>query len=345
MNNSFKLLSITLLALSLFACGSSTETKKHNFSLQTNAKNNVITLGETLNLSIKNPKNETITAVSYKINDKQVSESFATNDLKLGVQTLTATISYDDTTADVSTKITVLNNTKPKIYTYKIVNTYPHDITSYTQGLEFYNGELYESTGQYRESKLRKVDYKTAEVLKNINLQSQYFGEGLTVLNDKIYQLTWRENTGFVYDVNSFEKLSSFTYGKSNEGWGLCNDGTRIFKSDGTENIWLLNPETLAEEETIQVYREKGKVVGLNELEWVNGKIYSNLYQFNGVAIINPKNGAMEAVIDFSPLHKLVTQHQGLDVLNGIAYNPDTNTLFVTGKRWDKLFEVEIIEQ
>ncbi len=345
MNNSFKLLSITLLALSLFACGSSTETKKHNFSLQTNAKNNVITLGETLNLSIKNPKNETITAVSYKINDKQVSESFATNDLKLGIQTLTATINYDDTTADVSTKITVLNNTKPKIYTYKIVNTYPHDITSYTQGLEFYNGELYESTGQYRESKLRKVDYKTAEVLKNINLQSQYFGEGLTVLNDKIYQLTWRENTGFVYDVNSFEKLSSFTYGKSNEGWGLCNDGTRIFKSDGTENIWLLNPETLAEEETIQVYREKGKVVGLNELEWVNGKIYSNLYQFNGVAIINPKNGAMEAVIDFSPLRKLVTQHQGLDVLNGIAYNPDTNTLFVTGKRWDKLFEVEIIEQ
>ncbi|MEY8869809.1 glutaminyl-peptide cyclotransferase [Meridianimaribacter flavus] len=345
MNNSFKLLSITLLALSLFACGSSTETKKHNFSLQTNAKNNVLTLGETLNLSIKNPKNETITAVSYKINDKQVSESFATNDLKLGVQTLTATISYDNTTADVSTKITVLNNTKPKIYTYKIVNTYPHDITSYTQGLEFYNGELYESTGQYRESKLRKVDYKTAEVLKNINLQSQYFGEGLTVLNDKIYQLTWRENTGFVYDVNSFEKLSSFTYGKSNEGWGLCNDGTRIFKSDGTENIWLLNPETLAEEETIQVYREKGKVVGLNELEWVNGKIYSNLYQFNGVAIINPKNGAMEAVIDFSPLRKLVTQHQGLDVLNGIAYNPDTNTLFVTGKRWDKLFEVEIIEQ
>lgn len=345
MNNSFKLLSITLLALSLFTCGSSTETKKHNFSLQTNAKNNVITLGETLNLSIKNPKNETITAVSYKINDKQVSESFTTNDLKLGVQTLTATISYDNTTADVSTKITVLNNTKPKIYTYKIVNTYPHDITSYTQGLEFYNGELYESTGQYRESKLRKVDYKTAEVLKNINLQSQYFGEGLTVLNDKIYQLTWRENTGFVYDVNSFEKLSSFTYGKSNEGWGLCNDGTRIFKSDGTENIWLLNPETLAEEETIQVYREKGKVVGLNELEWVNGKIYSNLYQFNGVAIINPKNGAMEAVIDFSPLRKLVTQHQGLDVLNGIAYNPDTNTLFVTGKRWDKLFEVEIIEQ
>ncbi|MGG5487332.1 glutaminyl-peptide cyclotransferase [Gaetbulibacter sp. PBL-D1] len=345
MNNRFKLLSITLLALSLFACGSSTETKKHNFSLQTNAKNNVITLGETLNLSIKNPKNETITAVSYKINDKQVSESFATNDLKLGVQTLTATISYDNTTADVSTKITILNNTKPKIYTYKIVNTYPHDITSYTQGLEFYNGELYESTGQYRESKLRKVDYKTAEVLKNINLQSQYFGEGLTVLNDKIYQLTWRENTGFVYDVNSFEKLSSFTYGKSNEGWGLCNDGTRIFKSDGTENIWLLNPETLAEEETIQVYREKGKVVGLNELEWVNGKIYSNLYQFNGVAIINPKNGAMEAVIDFSPLRKLVTQHQGLDVLNGIAYNPDTNTLFVTGKRWDKLFEVEIIEQ
>ena len=231
------------------------------------------------------------------------------------------------------------------MYSYKIINEYPHDIRSYTQGLEFHNGELYESTGQYRESKLRKVNYKTAEVLNNINLEAQYFGEGLTILNDKIYQLTWQEQIGFIYDVNTFKKTSSFKYGQSKEGWGLCNNGFQIYKSDGTEHIWLLDTNTLAEKEKLQVYTNKGKVGSLNELEWINGKIYANIYQRNGVVIINPDNGAVEGVIDFSPLRKLVKQHQGLDVLNGIAYNPDTNTIFVTGKRWDKLFEVEVIKK
>ena len=118
-----------------------------------------------------------------------------------------------------------------------------------------------------------------------------------------------------------------------------------IYKSDGTENIWILNPETEVEESHIQAYHNRGNVIGLNELEWIDGKIYANRYQLNGVAIINPKNGAVEGVIDFSPLRKLVTQHKGLDVLNGIAYNPETKTIFITGKRWDKLFEVEITEK
>ena len=218
--------------------------------------------------------------------------------------------------------ITILNNESPKIFTYNIINEYPHDITSYTQGLEFYNDTLYESTGQYKESKLRKVDYKTGEVIKNIDLADEYFGEGLTILNDKIYQLTWQKGTGFVYDVNTFEKLSSFKYGNSKEGWGLCNNDKSIYKSDGTEKIWLLNPETLVEEEYIQVFTNKGKIIGINEMEWIDGKIYANRYQKDGVAIINPKNGAVIGVIDFSPLKKIVTQHEGLDVLNGIAYNP-----------------------
>ena len=125
----------------------------------------------------------------------------------------------------------------------------------------------------------------------------------------------------------------------------MCNNNNTIYKSDGTEKIWLLNPETLVEEDYIQVYTNKGKIIGINEMEWINGKIYANRYQKDGVAIINPKNGAVIGVVDFKPLKKLVTQHEGLDVLNGIAYNPKTNTIFVTGKRWDKLFEVEIIEK
>jgi glutamine cyclotransferase len=167
----------------------------------------------------------------------------------------------------------------------------------------------------------------------------------LTILNDNIYQLTWHENTVFIYNLTTFEKKGSFKYGQSKEGWGLCNNGNVIYKSDGTENIWVLNPETQAEESHIQAYHNRGKVFGLNELEWINGKIYANRYQLNGVAIINPKNGAIEGVIDFSPLHKLVTQHPKLDVLNGIAYNLETKTLFVTGKYWDKLFEVQITEK
>ena len=239
----------------------------------------------------------------------------------------------------------VLNNKQPEIYSYEIINTYPHDITSYTQGLEFYKGELFESTGQYNESKLRKVDYKTGDVLKNIDLKNGYFGEGLTVLDDKIYQLTWQADTGFIYDVNTFEKLNIFRYNNSKEGWGICNDGKSLYKSDGTEKIWILNTTTVSEDDKIEVYTNKAKIKSLNELEWINGKIYANIYQQNGVVIVNPKNGAVEGVIDFSPLKDLVKQHSGLDVLNGIAYNPETETIFVTGKRWDKLFEVKIVKK
>lgn len=337
---------ITIFTVSfLVSCGNGNNTKSKNFSIETNAKKNTIILGETLEISLANPKNLKINSVTYQIDDKNIESPFSTQNLKLGTHNLTAIVNYNDNSESLSAKITVLNNERPKIYSYKIINEYPHDITSYTQGLEFHNGELYESTGHYGESKLRKVDYKTGKILKNIDLSKDYFGEGLTILNDKIYQLTWQENTGLVYNLSTFEKMGSFKYGQSKEGWGLCNDGNVMYKSDGTENIWILNPETQAEENHIQAYHNRGKVVGLNELEWINGKIYANRYQLNGVAIINPKNGAIEGVIDFSPLQKLVTQHQGLDVLNGIAYNPETKTIFVTGKRWDRLFEVEITEK
>ncbi len=139
--------------------------------------------------------------------------------------------------------------------------------------------------------------------------------------------------------------LNTFKYNQSKEGWGLCNDGTKLYKSDGTEKIFILSAENQAETDHIQVFTDKGKIGQLNELEWIDGKIYANIYQRNGVVIINPNNGATEAVIDFSSLKEKVTQHSKLDVLNGIAYSPKTNTIFVTGKRWDKLFEVRILEK
>ena len=181
-----KVLTIIFLAGFIWSCGSNSGQKQSDFSIATNAKNNTITIGETLSLSIKNPNNYKIESVSYSLNGRAISENTALTNTKIGEQTIEAKI------------ITDLNNTSPKVYSYKIINEYPHDITSYTQGLEYYNGELYESTGQRGESKLRKVNYKTGDVLKNVDLDREYFGEGLTVLNDKVYQLTWTSGRGFV---------------------------------------------------------------------------------------------------------------------------------------------------
>ncbi|MEL0456121.1 glutaminyl-peptide cyclotransferase [Flavobacteriaceae bacterium SZ-1-7] len=339
----FKFLTIIFLSSFIASCGSNSS--QNYFTIKTNAEKGNISNAATLNLSIENKKNYTIDSVSYLLSGKKVESTIPLKNFKLGKQALEATVYFNNEKQSVSSQVTILNSELPKVYGFEILNEYPHDITSYTQGLEFFNDTLYESTGQNKESKLRKVDYKTGNIIKNINLADEYFGEGLTILNNKIYQLTWQKGTGFIYDLNTFEKLDSFRYGNSKEGWGLCHDSNVIYKSDGTENIWLLNPETLVEEDYIQVCTNKGKIVGINELEWVDGKIYANRYQKNGVAIINPENGAVEGVIDFTALKNKVTQHSGLDVLNGIAYNPKTKTIFVTGKRWDKLFEVQVIEK
>ena len=337
----FKLLTFIGLSVLISACGT---TPKSNFSIQTNSKTNIISNSETLSIELLNPNNRDFDSIQLTLDTKKITTTVDLSKMTLGEKLIKAKVFYEDTFEVALKKVIVVNSEAPKLYTYEIINTYAHDITSYTQGLEFYKGELYESTGQYGESKLRKLDYKNGTVLKNINLSAAYFGEGLSVLNDKIYQLTWKEGRGLVYDVNSLEQIETFNYGQSKEGWGLCNDGQKFYKSDGSEYLWFLNPNTLAEEGSLQAYTNKGKLTNLNELEWVDGKIYANRYQKNGVAIINPKNGAIEAVIDFKALKTKVTKHQGLDVLNGMAYNPKTKTMFVTGKRWDKMFEVRIIE-
>ena len=336
----FNYITVICLGLLLVNCGETNTSKQTGFSIDTNAK--FIALGDQLNLTISNPKKKNIESVSYKLNDIDIKPNHTLKSISLGKNTIEAIVNYDGNSETLTKQIEVNNNRRPDIYTYEIVNTYPHDITSYTQGLEFYKGELYESTGQRTESKLRKLNFETGEVLMNTDLADAFFGEGLTILNDSIYQLTWQSKRGFIYDVNSFKRLGTFNYGQSAEGWGLCNDGTQLYKSDGTEKIWFLNKDNLTENGHIEVYTEKGKIPSLNELEWIEGKIYANIYQRNGVVIINPENGAVEGVIDFKPLRKMVTQHAKLDVLNGIAFNPERNTIFVTGKNWDKLFEVRI---
>ena len=234
---------------------------------------------------------------------------------------------------------------KRQVYSYEIVNTFPHDKKAFTQGLEFHNDTLYETTGKKGRSSLRKIDYKSGEILQQVNLENTFFGEGLTILNDKIYHLTWQSGTGFVYNLSDLKKVDSFKYGSSKEGWGLCNDGKKLFKSDGTEKIWFLNPETLVEEGYIQTVTNKSVFNKANELEYVDGKIYANVWQKESMMIINATSGAIEGVINFGGLKDKVTKHDQLDVLNGVAYHPGRKTFFVTGKNWDKLFEVTLVKK
>jgi glutaminyl-peptide cyclotransferase len=349
--NKFNLLLLFILSFLFFSCGSNNGKKKSDFSLQIDENKTEFSLNESLKASILNTKNKTIDSVAFYMGDRYLNAQEKTQlnlDLKdamLGNQTLKAIIYSEETVDTLAENVKILNKKAPVVYTYEIVNSYPHDISSYTQGLEFHEDTLYESIGQYGHSKLRKVDLESGKVLKEIKLDNQYFAEGLTILNGNIYQLTWQEGEGFIYDLSSFERTGTFAYNNSKEGWGLCNNGDKIFKSDGSEKIWVLDPETLAEKSYIQPTHHKSISTKLNELEWVKGKIYANTYQKDGVAIINPANGAIEGLINFSGLRDKVTQHDKLDVLNGIAYNPNSDKLYVTGKNWDKIFEVKIIEK
>lgn len=349
--NKFNLLLLLILNFLFFSCGSNNGNKKSDFSLKIAENQSEFKLNESLKASILNEKNRSIDSVSFYLGNQYLNSSkngefsLELQNALLGNQSLKAIVYSEEGTDTLSENIKILNTEAPTLYTYEIINSYPHDITSYTQGLEFHGDTLYESIGQYGKSKLRKVDLESGEVLKEIRLDDQYFAEGLTIMGDKLYQLTWQEGQGFIYDLDTFEKTGTFGYNQSKEGWGLCNNGEKIFKSDGSEKIWILDPETLAEQDYLQPSTNKSTFEKFNELEWVNGKIYANTYQRDGVAIINPENGAIEGLVNFKNLRNKVTQHDKLDVLNGIAYNPNNNKLYVTGKNWDKIFEVKIVEK
>lgn len=227
-------------------------------------------------------------------------------------------------------------------YTYEIINSYPHDPAAFTQGLIYLDGELYEGTGLYGQSSLRQVDLETGSVLTNTAISEQYFGEGITVFDDKIYQLTWQNQTGFIYDQDTFELIETFSY--PTEGWGLTHDGSQLIMSDGTNNLYFLDPDTLAVNGRLPVQDQGNPVVRLNELEYINGEIYANIWQTNHIVRIDPQTGQVTAWIDLTGLLSPESLTQPADVLNGIAYDAENGRLFVTGKLWPLLFEIKLIE-
>jgi glutamine cyclotransferase len=228
-------------------------------------------------------------------------------------------------------------------YGYRVVKSYPHDRGAYTEGLQYVDGALYESTGRNGASDLRRVVLGTGEVQQRCTLPDVYFGEGVTVLGDKIYQLTWQNHVGYVYDKTSFTLQRSFTY--PSEGWGLTHDGQRLIMSDGTATIHFLDPARLEETGHIDVHDDLGPVVRLNELEYVRGEIYANVWQTDWIVRIDPQTGTVLGWIDLGGLLSAEDRQQKVGELNGIAYDAARDRLFVTGKLWPKVFEIELVPE
>jgi glutamine cyclotransferase len=232
-------------------------------------------------------------------------------------------------------------NSNAPVYTYQIINTYPHDRDAFTEGLVFEDGFLYEGTGLYGQSTLRRVELETGDILQVNALTDQFFGEGIAIYGAKIIQLTWKSNIGFVYDKDSFELLQEFNY--STEGWGITSDGERLIMSDGTSTLHFLDPQTFEATGQLEVSDSGTPITKLNELEYIQGEIYANVWQTDWVARIAAETGQVIGWIDLRGLLTAEDLSKPVDVLNGIAYDAEADRLFVTGKLWPKLFEIELI--
>lgn len=337
-----------ILALTMMGCGGSSDSAANGLSLQFSNDKQAYAVDQLLEVQVVNQNNLAIDSVVYSLDNKRqlsVPNKAAINldNQRLGQRMLGATVYAQGESYPLEQVVTLLSKTIPELYTYEILESYPHDIQAYTQGLEFGEDLLFESTGQYGESSIRQTRLETGEVIRKTELKNKYFGEGLTLLDNKVYQLTWKENIGYIYNQEDLKQTGTFVYGQSKQGWGLCNDGQYLYKSDGTEKIWRLDPESLAEIDYIEIYTHTSKISNVNELEWVDGKIYANRYEKDAIAIVDPGTGAVEGVIDLKGLKDQVQQHAELNVLNGIAYRGEPGILYVTGKNWDRLFKIRVV--
>lgn len=232
---------------------------------------------------------------------------------------------------------------EPTRYTYVVRAVYPHLTTSYTQGLQYLDGQLWEGTGEYGASVLQRLNLTTGDAEVVARLPHAEFGEGITVLGEHIYQLTWTSNTAHLYNRSTGEKIRDFHY--QGEGWGLTSDGQKLYMSNGSEMIHTLDPATFRRERSVAVTFEGAPVRMLNELEWIDGKIWANVYMTDQIVIIDPTTGVVEGIVTLTGLLAAEDRTEQTDVLNGIAYDAATSRIFVTGKRWSKLFEIEIVKE
>lgn len=345
---------VTFAVLLIAGCRS----QKGKFEFLSPKSGETIILGQKVAVRMHFP-DSILDSVVYSV-DGQVIESkqdttvllLDTESIGLGARNLVAKL-YREGKEDVAfSNVTVLPES-PRQYTFEVINEYPHDTTAFTQGLEFENGFLYESTGAGNDliTSLRKAELTTGRVVQKKEITGTdasgepYFGEGMTIVGDKIVMLTWRNNLGYVFNKNTFEQIGTFNYQQSTQGWGLCYDGKRLIKTDSSNKLYFLDPDTYQEIGFIPVYDHNGAVDYINELEYIDGKVYANIYGKDIVVIINPETGAVEGQINFVGLYKNAKRNAVDEEMNGIAYDKVGKRLFVTGKQWNKLYEVKIVER
>jgi glutamine cyclotransferase len=338
---------LTLLIATVLSCGSNQSNNKvEKLNFQIGINKNHFVLNETLKINF----NEFTPDSSFLfLNNQLVAKYPKLNNISLGIQKtglhkLSVMAFSKGVRGVVHKTIRVYSDIKPKQLSYRVVNQYKHSINDYTQGLEFNNGYIIEGTGRKGKSVLKSYDLKTGKIRQIMRLEDKYFGEGITVLNNKIYQITWTSGIGFVYNKSNLKREASFRY--QTEGWGLTNNGKDILMSSGTNRIYKFNPKIMRQELYLQVADENSFIRHINELEYVDGKIYANVYLTNTIVVIDEKSGAVEAKLDLDNLFDIEkyrrTNSQQIDVLNGIAYNKKSATFYITGKLWPTIFEIKI---
>ena len=307
--------------------------------------------GQSVSVKLSYPADTKPDSIVYMVDSTRFASkkdssavNLKTDSIPLGPRVITAKLFQGGKSEDVSTNIVVLSGKAPEEYRFKIEKVYPHDTSSFTEGLLYHDGYLYESTGQPKHSKLLKVNLKTGKIVMQAKIDSQYFGEGSAVIGDKIIMLTYQDPRFlFVFDKNTFKLLNTLPYHVGVEGWGLCFDGKKLYTDDGTNNIFFLDKDNYRQTGYISVYDDKGKIDSLNELEYIDGKLYANIWEKDIIVIIDPKTGAVTGRIDMTNLYP--KKNGSGDVLNGIAYDKATGRIFLTGKNWDKLFQVKFIKK
>lgn len=366
----FILLTVVLSGLLFYSCGESTEKDnstnltEDNSGNLTNVKDNIMAFllspgngsrpvyGDSLFFrSSLSDSTKKIDEASYYVDGSKIGSSsnpsepfaYSTKGLRVGKHTIRVSIRAGDKDYSANSSIYLYSDLEPKEIQYKIIKKYKHDNQAYTQGLIYEDGIMYEGTGTNGGSSLRKVDFKTGNLLQSYSLPSNIFGEGIVVKGSKIYQLTYRAKLVYVYDKNSFELLNTMTF-EPEEGWGITNLGDNLAMTDGVSNyLYVLDPQLFTEIDRIPVYDNKGPLNSLNELENINGKIFSNIYQTSNIVVIDPATGRIEYVMYMQDLIPEEYIGDTDNVFNGIAWDPKTKHLFVTGKRWPVLYEIELI--
>ncbi|MEL7585774.1 MAG: glutaminyl-peptide cyclotransferase [Prolixibacteraceae bacterium] len=351
----FSILVISLIFLSAFSCTNSSERSRKpvvKIVVTPNKKNLVSGDSVSVRVAVKIKDGELEKSALYLDNelietsDNTEFDYLIKNFKTLGKHQIKVVATKSDGVEGVSFQsLEILSDIEPEMFGYKIINSYPHNTEHFTQGLEIHQDVLYESTGENGKSGIFKKDLTTGKILKSVKLEDKYFGEGISILNDKIYQLTYKSQIGFVYDLNTFARIDSFTY-KTPQGWGLTNDQKFLIKTDGTEVMHFINPADMEVIRRVPVYDNQGPVQYLNELEYYDGYVYANIFTTNLVVKIDPETGKVISKINLEGLLPVTYDpKKPVDVLNGIAINKENGKFYVTGKLWPFLFEVGLIKK